>query len=282
METWPPEYDRSYLPASDSEYWNAELETMDPDEREQTVILPKLQAQMAYAYAHSPFYRKKWDSAGIHPQDIRSLKDFEAVPLVTKDEIRRDQSEHPPFGSNLCVTGDFIQSATGATRFYVAGDQAATYDPFCMSAGGGGSYTNMKVLQGADLDGQLQIVLMPEYFDDFNYTPEVGDTFDFFIANDGVTVQPTLDFIVLVSAAGAGLLSGLTLTGWVSEIGDPDTLLRISEQVMIFTLEEGGTILRGTLTSALNAQVPVPGAVSLLASALGWLSWLARRRRQST
>ena len=38
---WPPEYDRSYIPSPESRYWNEELETMDPDERELKIILPK-------------------------------------------------------------------------------------------------------------------------------------------------------------------------------------------------------------------------------------------------
>jgi len=100
---WPPVYDPSYFPAPDEPFWDRKLETMDPGEREQRVILPKLQAQLAYAYENSPFYRKKWDEAGIKPQDIRSLGDFEKMPCVMKEEIRRDQAEYPPFGSNLCV-----------------------------------------------------------------------------------------------------------------------------------------------------------------------------------
>ena len=101
---WPPEYDGTYFPAPDSEYWSREVETMDTQEREKTVILPKLRAQLAYAFDHSPFYRKKWGKAGIGPEDINSLEDFEEIPFVTKEEIRRDQLEHPPFGSNLCIS----------------------------------------------------------------------------------------------------------------------------------------------------------------------------------
>ena len=101
---WPPEYDRSYIPAPDSRYWNEELETMGPDEREQKIILPKLQSQLRYAYQNSPFYKIKWDEAGIRPEDIRSLENFEQIPFLTKEEIRQDQKENPPFGSNLCVS----------------------------------------------------------------------------------------------------------------------------------------------------------------------------------
>lgn len=103
MSAWPPVYDPNYYPAPDEPYWNRAVETMDPQEREETVILPKLRAQLDYCYAHSPFYKRKWDAAGVHPGDVRSLTDFEGFPLVTKDEIRADQTEHPPFGSNVCV-----------------------------------------------------------------------------------------------------------------------------------------------------------------------------------
>jgi phenylacetate-CoA ligase len=104
MQKWPPVYDPGYHPAPDQEYWFPDIETMDAEEREQTIILPKLQQQLKYAYAHSDLYRKKWDGVGVTPEDIQSLDDFEAIPILTKDELRADQAEYPPFGSNLCVS----------------------------------------------------------------------------------------------------------------------------------------------------------------------------------
>jgi len=103
-KAWPPQYDCSYLPSPNSKFWFKDLETMDPEERERKIILPKLQAQLNYAYKRSPLYRKKWDQARVKPKDIRSLSDFEQIPLLTKEEIRQDQRETPPFGSNLCVS----------------------------------------------------------------------------------------------------------------------------------------------------------------------------------
>jgi phenylacetate-CoA ligase len=104
IKAWPPQYDRFYLPSPNSKFWFKDVETMDPEERERKIILPKLQAQLTYAYKRSPLYRKKWDQAGVKPKDIRSLSDFEQIPFLTKEEIRQDQREHPPFGSNLCVS----------------------------------------------------------------------------------------------------------------------------------------------------------------------------------
>jgi len=115
FKEWPTEYDRSYMPSPDSPYWDKALETMDPEEREQKVILPKLQAQLKYAYETSLFYKKKWDKAGVKPADVRSLEDFEQIPLVFKEEIRQDQLEHPPFGSNVCVPAQAIGRVHGTS-----------------------------------------------------------------------------------------------------------------------------------------------------------------------
>lgn len=119
MESWsyPPEYDNNYLPNLDSKYWFAERETMDPGAREKAII-ERLRLVMQHAYANSLFYRKKWDQAGIHPDHITSLENFERVPVLTKAELRQSQEEHPPFGDYLCVPESevhHIHSTSGTT-----------------------------------------------------------------------------------------------------------------------------------------------------------------------
>ncbi len=100
--SWPPEYGGAEVPTPESEYWFPERETMDPELRNLEIV-KRIQAVMRYAYARSPFYRRKWDAAGIGPDDIRDLQTFEHVPVVTKEELRRSQEEAPPFGDYLCV-----------------------------------------------------------------------------------------------------------------------------------------------------------------------------------
>ncbi len=75
---------------------------MSAGEREKA-IAERLRTVMRYAYERSPFYRTKWDDAGIHPDHIRSLEDFERVPVVTKQELREAQSRAAPFGDYLCI-----------------------------------------------------------------------------------------------------------------------------------------------------------------------------------
>ena len=112
---WPPTYDQTYIPSPDAAYWNAQVETMDPQEREQKIILPKLKEQLKYAYKNSAFYKRKWDEAGVNPADIHSLDDFEGFPIITKEDIRQDQMAHPPFGSNLCVAARELARIKGTS-----------------------------------------------------------------------------------------------------------------------------------------------------------------------
>lgn len=112
--TWPPAYDATYRPPSDQEHWFPERETMDPAARDD-LILERIQQVMAYAWDTSPFYREKWGAAGLEPEDIRSLEDFERVPVIVKEELRADQAAHEPFGSYLCVDPTEVKHVNGTS-----------------------------------------------------------------------------------------------------------------------------------------------------------------------
>jgi phenylacetate-CoA ligase len=116
METyrWPPVYDDRFSPPPDEPYWFRSVETMDPAERNK-LILRKIQDQITWAFERSPFYRNKWEAAGITPQKIKTLQDFQKLPFVTKEEIRKDQAENPPFGSYLCVPSAEIARVHGTS-----------------------------------------------------------------------------------------------------------------------------------------------------------------------
>lgn len=100
--SWPPDYDESYFPEENQPHWFPNRETMPPEQRND-LIVKRLRQVMAYGYEHAPFYRRKWDEAGIHPDSVRSLDDFEKVPVITKQELRESQAAHEPFGDYLCV-----------------------------------------------------------------------------------------------------------------------------------------------------------------------------------
>lgn len=56
--------------------------------------LKRLRATLAHAYANSPVYRAKFDAAGVHPDDCRSLDDLAKFPFTTKADLR----DNYPFG----------------------------------------------------------------------------------------------------------------------------------------------------------------------------------------
>lgn len=56
--------------------------------------LKRLRATLQHAYANSPVYRAKFDAAGVHPDDCRSLDDLAKFPFTTKADLR----DNYPFG----------------------------------------------------------------------------------------------------------------------------------------------------------------------------------------
>src|SRR5699024_9470138 len=56
--------------------------------------LSRLQWSLRHAYDNVPLYRRKFDAAGVHPDDCRSLEDLAKFPTTTKDDLR----ESYPFG----------------------------------------------------------------------------------------------------------------------------------------------------------------------------------------
>ena len=45
---------------------------------------------VAHAYTNSPVYRKKYENAGLGPEDIRSLSDLKDLPLTDKEDLQSD------------------------------------------------------------------------------------------------------------------------------------------------------------------------------------------------
>jgi phenylacetate-CoA ligase len=56
--------------------------------------LDRLQWTLRHAYANVPAYTKKFDEAGVHPDDCKELADLAKFPFTTKQDLR----ENYPFG----------------------------------------------------------------------------------------------------------------------------------------------------------------------------------------
>lgn len=60
--------------------WSAERTRAHRDERIRTLV--------AHAYENVPYYRRMMDARGLKPQQIRSARDLEALPVTTKKDLR--------------------------------------------------------------------------------------------------------------------------------------------------------------------------------------------------
>jgi len=66
----------------ESQFWSRE--------RIRQYQLDKLLQLLRHAYAQVPFYERALQSCGARPEDIRSLEDFQRLPVLTKELIREN------------------------------------------------------------------------------------------------------------------------------------------------------------------------------------------------
>ncbi len=69
------------------------IETASRDEIS-ALQLERLRWTLRHAYENVPHYRRTFDAAGVHPDDLKSLEDLAKFPFTTKDDLR----ENYPFG----------------------------------------------------------------------------------------------------------------------------------------------------------------------------------------
>jgi len=65
------------------------IETASADELA-ALQLRRLRWTLRHAYQHVPFYRDRFDAAGVHPEDCRELADLARFPFTTKEDLRQN------------------------------------------------------------------------------------------------------------------------------------------------------------------------------------------------
>jgi phenylacetate-CoA ligase len=63
----------------------------------------RLREQVTHAARHSPFYRRLLRAARVDPAAIRTLDDLRRLPFTTKEDLRDNQQQRPPWGDVLAV-----------------------------------------------------------------------------------------------------------------------------------------------------------------------------------
>lgn len=73
--------------------WNARLESLSRSELE-ALQAERLKAVVERVYARVPFYKERFDEAGVKPGDIASVGDIKRLPFTRKSDLR----DNYPFG----------------------------------------------------------------------------------------------------------------------------------------------------------------------------------------
>lgn len=73
--------------------FDIEFETL-PREALEAIQLRRLKDTVERVYATVPYYKKKFDEAGVTPSDIRTLNDLSRLPFLSKQDLR----DNYPFG----------------------------------------------------------------------------------------------------------------------------------------------------------------------------------------
>lgn len=73
-----------------------DLEAIEFADREElkALQLERMQWSLKHAYENVEFYKRSFDAAGVHPNDLKTLSDLANFPFTTKQDLR----DHYPFG----------------------------------------------------------------------------------------------------------------------------------------------------------------------------------------
>ncbi len=85
-------------------YWNKEYECMS-EEKLRELQLERLKRTVKRAYEKIPYYRNKFNEAGITPEDIKNLEDLKKIPFTSKADLR----EVYPFGMFASPIEDIVE-----------------------------------------------------------------------------------------------------------------------------------------------------------------------------
>ena len=83
---------KKILPNDNNPFFDEKMETMTRAQIE-ALQLERLQATVQHCM-NSPFYKKRFEEAGLKPEDIKTLDDIRRIPFTTKQDLR----DTYPFG----------------------------------------------------------------------------------------------------------------------------------------------------------------------------------------
>ncbi len=94
-------------------YFDKEKETW-PKEKREAYLREKVSEILHYGYRHSKAIHSMFEKVGWMPDEIKSSKDLEKLPITKKADLVNAQKENPPFG------GFEVPSEAGVRRVYIS------------------------------------------------------------------------------------------------------------------------------------------------------------------
>jgi phenylacetate-CoA ligase len=86
----------------DRRWWDELAQTLPrPDLR--LLQEERLREAVRRAFEGAPFWRRRFETAGIGTDDIKALDDLSRLPPVRKNDLRASETEQPPLGDYRCV-----------------------------------------------------------------------------------------------------------------------------------------------------------------------------------
>ncbi len=95
------------IKAKQDEFFD-ELETMSPSVRRE-YLDQRLSQAVDHAYQHSPAAANLFDRAGVSPDQIRTVKDLEKLPITRKTELIELQKTGPPYGGLITMPPEGVE-----------------------------------------------------------------------------------------------------------------------------------------------------------------------------
>lgn len=83
--------------------WDPEVETAERPSIE-ALQSERLREQVPYVYAQAPFFRERYDAAGVRGSDVRSVSDLADLPTFEKDDLRAYRARTgDAWAGTLCI-----------------------------------------------------------------------------------------------------------------------------------------------------------------------------------
>lgn len=95
-----------------TKFWNEQMETASREQLNQ-IQLERLQKTVKHVYDNVPLYRERMDTAGVRPEDVKTLDDITRLPFTSKQDLR----DTYPYGMFAVPMDDVVRlhASSGTT-----------------------------------------------------------------------------------------------------------------------------------------------------------------------